>query len=83
MLYQQLDYPLVPLPYSHYEGRVCKLYRIGKDRIRVEKKKGGGKEEKREKEREQERKRERETWVRHDRRSSEDTSYELNCCCYG
>ena len=52
MLYQQLDYPLVPLIYSIYEGRVSTLYRIGKDRIRVEKrrKKGGGKEEQREKE---------------------------------
>ena len=57
MLYQQLDYPLVPLNYSHYEGRVSILYRIGKDRIRVEKKKG---EEKKN------RKRVRETGVSHD-----------------
>ena len=49
MFYQQLDYPLVLLIYSQYEGRDSILYRIGKDRIRVEKKKGG-KEEKREKE---------------------------------
>jgi len=76
LLYQQLDHPLVPLTYSQYEGRVSILYRIGKDRIRVEKKKRRGKEEKRE------RKRAKETGVRHDRRSSVDTSYELHCCCY-
>ena len=46
MLYQQLDYPLVPQIYSQYEGRVSILYRIGKDRIRVEKRKGTGKKEK-------------------------------------
>ena len=40
MLYQQLDYPLVLIPYSQYEGRDSILYRIGKDRIRVEKNKG-------------------------------------------
>ena len=40
MLYQQLDYPLVPVIYSLHEGRPSILYRIGKDRIRVEKKKG-------------------------------------------
>jgi hypothetical protein len=40
LLYQQLDHPLVLLLYSPYEGRVSILYRIGKDRIRVEKKKG-------------------------------------------
>ena len=76
MLYQQLDYPLVPLIYSKYEGRVSILYRIGKDRIRVEKKKGGRKR----KERERENKRVRETWVRHDCRSTLDTSYEQHCC---
>ena len=43
MLYQQLDYPLVPVIYSTYEGRESTLYRIGKDRIRVEKKKRGRK----------------------------------------
>ena len=50
MLYQQLDYPLVLVIYSPYEGRVSILYRIGKDRIRVEKRKNKGeeKEEKRE-----------------------------------
>ena len=57
MLYQQLDYPLVPLIYSKYEGRVSILYRIGKDRIRVEKKKG---EEKKKRERKREQHRERE-----------------------
>ena len=82
MLYQQLDYPLLRVMYSIYEGRVSKLYRIGEDRIRVEKKKRGGKEEKREKERTRERKRVRETLVRHDCRSTLDTSYELHCCCY-
>ena len=51
MLYQQLDHPLVLLMYSIYEGRVSILYRIGKDRIRVEKKKEG---RKRRKERERE-----------------------------
>ena len=77
MLYQQLDHPLVPLICSQYEGRVFTiLYRIGKDRIRVEKKREKGEEKKN-------RKRVRETGVRHDRRSSVDTSYELNCCCYG
>ena len=55
MLYQQLDYPLVLLIYSQYEGRVSILYRIGKDRIRVENKKKG---RKRRKERERENKRE-------------------------
>jgi len=75
LLYQQLDHPLVLLLYSLYEGRVSFLYRIGKDRIRVEKKKRGGEKKKR--------KTVRETWVRHDRRSSVDTSYELHCCCYG
>ena len=75
MLYQQLDYPLVPPTYSHHEGRVSILYRIGKDRIRVEKKKKGDDKKKRE--------RKRETWVRHDRRSSVDTSYELHSSCYG
>ena len=43
MLYQQLDHPLVLLLYSPYEGRVSILYRIGKDRIRVEKEKKGRK----------------------------------------
>jgi len=57
-----------------YEGRVSILYRIGKDRIRVEKRRG---EEKKN------RKSVRETGVKHDRRSSVDTSYELHCCCYG
>ena len=46
MLYQQLDHPLVLLLYSHYEGRGSILYRIGKDRIRVEKKKRGRKRRK-------------------------------------
>ena len=46
MLYQQLDYPLVLLVYSKHEGRVSILYRIGKDRIRVEKKKRGRKNRK-------------------------------------
>ena len=58
MLYQQLDHPLVPLLYSMYEGRVSILYRIGKDRIRVEKKKRGRKNRK---ERERERTREEES----------------------
>ena len=52
MLYQQLDYPLVPPNYNPYEGRVSPLYRIGKDRIRVEKrrkKRNKGKREKRKK----------------------------------
>ena len=62
MLYQQLDHPFVPHPSSPYEGRVSKLYRIGKDRRRVEKKKGE-EQKKREKIREQERKRVRETWA--------------------
>ena len=57
MLYQQLDYPLVPIICSPYEGRVSILYRIGKDRIRVEKKKRGRKNRK---EREGENKREEE-----------------------
>ena len=57
MLYQQLDYPLVLPPYSMYEGRVSILYRIGKDRIRVENKKG----RKIRKERERENKREKES----------------------
>ena len=56
MLYQQLDYPLVLLKCSKYEGRVSNLYRIGKDRIRVEKKKG---EEKKKREKERTRKRKR------------------------
>ena len=46
MLYQQLDYPLVPPIYSQYEGRFSILYRIGKDRIRVENKKRGRKNRK-------------------------------------
>ena len=58
MLYQQLDYPLVPLIYSPHEGRESTLYRIGKDRIRVEKKKRGRKNRK---DREGERTRERES----------------------
>ena len=55
MLYQQLDHHLVILIYSHYEGRVSILYRIGKNRIRVEKKKKGEEKKKRERKREQER----------------------------
>ena len=46
MLYQQMDHPLVLLLYSPYEGRASILYRIGKDRIRVEKKKRGRKNRK-------------------------------------
>ena len=57
MLYQQLDHPLVLVNYSPYEGRGSILYRIGKDRIRVEKKKG----RKRRKERERENKIEKES----------------------
>ena len=57
MLYQQLDYPLVLPIYSPYEGRGSILYRIGKDRIRVEKKRGEEKK-KRERKREQDRERE-------------------------
>ena len=57
MLYQQLNYPLVLLLYSLHEGRVSILYRIGKDRISVEKKKRGRKNRK---EREGENKREEE-----------------------
>jgi len=53
LLYQQLDYPLVLLIYSLHEGRVSILYRIGKDRIRAEKRrrKRGGKEEQKESQR--------------------------------
>ena len=57
MLYQQLDHPLVLPIYSQYEGRVSILYRIGKDRIRVEKRRGEEKK-KRERKREQQRVRE-------------------------
>ena len=79
MLYQQLDYPLVLLLYSQYEGRVSRiLYRIGKDRIRVEKKKKRHEKKKIKRKREQDRKRVRETGVKHDRRFTVDTSYELH-----
>ena len=54
MLYQQLDHPLVPLTYSPYEGRHSILYRIGKDRICVEKRRG---EEKKKREKESQRNR--------------------------